>query len=302
MTNVRLIKSPPPLRHVDDLARRLTEMPRSRAILANVAIIVALILVDSLSPPQFTWAPLYFLAVCLAAWMLGRPGGYSAAVACAVVEFFLQLPEGETTSALVFNLVTRLVSNMLIAAVISAMRRTYDREWALARTDGLTGALNRRAFHEAISSMLTRARRKHDVIVISYIDLDGFKQVNDTYGHAAGDVVLGAFADAARAEAGKHGALARVGGDEFVIIQICQVADDPFTEAEARHDRLTGALGALPYGVTCSMGVVIAQSGQTDEAKLVAFADTLLYEVKRAGKNALRIAEADHGLEEQLAA
>lgn len=269
----------------------LTGLRRGEAVVLSLAFLAVVTFADVVTPRDYNFGPLYFLTVCIASWSVGLTGGYVVGIVCAVIWTSVQMQFLHDLGPIVWNTLTRATINCVIAALIGSLRRAYDREHSMARTDGLTGALNRRAFHEAIQHMLERARRKGDVIVVSYVDLDGFKGVNDTYGHAAGDAVLGAFAAAARLEVGEHGALARVGGDEFVLVQRCQVDDDHFAAAEARHERLTEALRALPYDVTCSMGVVISKGGMTDKVRLIAFADALLYEVKRSGKNALRIAE-----------
>ena len=275
-------------------AQRLTDLPKPVALAATGVIIALLAAADYLAPPDFHFGPFYVLPVCLSSWSLGKRSGYLVAAVSAIVWTWIQV-EGGTIDGVapqLWNVGTRFLSNAIIAGLLGTMRRTYDTERSMARTDGLTGALNRRAFQDAITKMLGRARRNGDVIVLSYTDLDGFKAVNDGFGHAAGDVVLNAFAHAANAVLGNDDVVARVGGDEFVLIQHAHASDDHFAAAEARHRRLSEALAALPYDVTCSMGVVIVRGGFADEAKLVAMADALLYEVKRAGKNALRIAVA----------
>ncbi len=282
-------------RLMEGLASWLTDLPRPAALGMAAAMMALLALGDTVSPPDYHYGPFYVLPVCLCAWSLGKRAGYLVAAIGAILWTLIQVRSGtiDGPAAQLWNVATRFLSNAIIAGLLGTMRRTYDRERSLARTDGLTGALNRRAFQDAITAMLSRARRKGDVIILSYVDLDGFKAVNDTYGHAAGDIVLGAFARAATAELDPDDALARIGGDEFVLIQVGEAGADHFAAAEARHDRLTAALAALPYAVTCSMGVVIVSGGSTDEKALVALADALLYEVKRAGKNALRIAHSN---------
>jgi diguanylate cyclase (GGDEF)-like protein len=275
---------------LDRLARTLTELPAPQAYAVNACAILLVVVTDAATPFAYVFGPFYFLVICLGAWTLGGRAAYAIAGLCAALAVAFQSPDARFGLALFWNIGTRLVCNLAITAMISALRRTYDHERYLGRTDGLTGALNRRAFQDAISSMLRRARRKGDVLIISYVDLDGFKAVNDSHGHAAGDDVLAAFAHAARNELRANDALARVGGDEFVIIQVCDEEDDHYGAAAHRHERLTAALKATGYDVTCSMGVVIAEGGVADEAQLVAFADELLYEVKRAGKNSMRIA------------
>lgn len=88
----------------------------------------------------------------------------------------------------------------------------------LTRTDALTGMLNRRGFEEAMTSLLGTAQRYNEEGVICFIDLDGFKQVNDTYGHHAGDQVLCEVAAALSDNVRSNDLVARIGGDEFIVV------------------------------------------------------------------------------------
>jgi diguanylate cyclase (GGDEF)-like protein len=129
-----------------------------------------------------------------------------------------------------------------MAFVLRAARRQV-RDYAsqvrkLALVDQLTGALNRRGFESRANAELSRARRHEQEVTLIYLDLDGFKQVNDNLGHAAGDVVLRRAAISMGATLRGEDVLARVGGDEFVALLGLASTDDASSIAE----RLTAAV------------------------------------------------------------
>ena len=153
-------------------------------------------------------------------------------------------------------------------------------------TDPLTGLRNRRGFYRSACKLLTAERRAQDLSVLM-VDLDGFKRINDTYGHAAGDRILVAVADSLRRIGGAATVIARVGGEEFLV---AQTTGTPEALQTAEAMRL--AIAATPWGVTASVGVssIRVSSGNEDLDRqviegLVESADTAMYEAKRAGGN-----------------
>ena len=163
-----------------------------------------------------------------------------------------------------------------------------ERYRELALRDELTGLANRRLLDELLDAALARSRRSGDRLVLSYLDLDGFKAVNDRYGHAAGDDVLKAVADRLRTSVRDADAIARVGGDEFIVLQECSADGNPCCD-----ERLDGILAGpfvievdgSPLEVPCgvSIGSAVAEPG-TDSAALYAAADAAMYRVKHAGR------------------
>lgn len=133
--------------------------------------------------------------------------------------------------------ITELVVGGLIVLLIRKIRRDYAAAISLARIDALTGLWNRRAFDEAIESELARSRRSRQSLTLVYIDLDNFKQVNDRFGHEAGDTVLRDLSNAIShtVRASVDGAF-RLGGDEFALL----LPGSDAAEAEAVISRIRG--------------------------------------------------------------
>jgi diguanylate cyclase (GGDEF)-like protein len=175
-------------------------------------------------------------------------------------------------------------NNALLMAELSEM----------ARTDGLTGLCNRRYFFEVAERELERARRTRSPLAALMLDLDRFKEVNDTFGHQAGDQVLVAVADVLRAQLRAADASARFGGEELVVLlpdtglaQAAQAAER--LRQEAARITLEGPRGAVT--VTLSAGVAALEAAELHESvdTLIGRADEALYAAKRAGRNQVAI-------------
>ncbi len=178
------------------------------------------------------------------------------------------------------------------AQTIVALHRAQRSLAYRAAHDDLTGLPNRAAFYECLSEAsehLTRHRQKYAVFAL---DLDGFKDVNDAYGHATGDELLRQIAHRMRHALREGDVVARLGGDEFAVLQM------PATEREAAirlAERLIADVG-VPYciegrsiGINVSVGIALAPECGDGEALLRA-ADAASYEAKRAGKGLYRLA------------
>jgi diguanylate cyclase (GGDEF)-like protein len=165
-----------------------------------------------------------------------------------------------------------------------------------ATTDALTGLTNRRSFEEQVRATLA-GMRASDGAGIIFIDLDGFKQVNDTHGHQAGDDVLVETSKRLSAAVRGGDIVARLGGDEFTILLrgVHSAAD-----ATLVADRVLALMRepiALASGTevstTPSVGIALALEPGADPVQLLKNADDAMYEAKRAGKDCWRLAYDD---------
>lgn len=154
----------------------------------------------------------------------------------------------------------------------------------LASTDELTFCQNRRAFHHRLNVVLTRANEQRPVS-LCVLDLDGFKQVNDTRGHAAGDRVLVAVARALLAASRETDSVGRLGGDEFSVLLPDTTAASATAAGRRLLDSITAAVAS--DGVSASIGIATTSTPITADA-LVAAADQLMYEAKALGGNQIR--------------
>lgn len=165
------------------------------------------------------------------------------------------------------------------------LEQTYGRLEQLALEDSLTGLANHRAFRDRLHAELERARREvYDVAIVA-IDIDCFKQVNDTWGHAVGDEALRMIAQAIRAEVRPSDICGRIGGDEFVLAL-------PRTDAHgaetlvARLDEAVSVLRCGPEATRLSISAGIAEFPRhaSDRTEILRLADAALYRAKREGR------------------
>jgi diguanylate cyclase (GGDEF)-like protein len=162
----------------------------------------------------------------------------------------------------------------------------------LAETDALSGLLNRRGFSLLADDAFGLYRRYERPLAVLILDIDFFKNVNDTYGHAAGDLALQAFADACTATVRSTDLVGRYGGEEFVLLLPGTSAERAETIAEEISRRLAAApLGDGMEMPTVSYGISTYDDGTRDVEDLIATADAALYTAKSLGRN--RTARSD---------
>jgi len=187
-------------------------------------------------------------------------------------------------------MVTLAVSGLLVMYLRVSRDRLMHELAEHARSDALTGILNRRSFEERANIELARANRDGVPVALLAIDIDGFKRLNDEFGHPAGDAVLRDLAAAMGRYTRQIDAVARLGGDEFVVL----LPGSDTMNAQAVAERLlSAALEAGNAGTTLSIGIAVGRPGERGFAALWERADAAMYEAKRSGGNAIRISEAE---------
>ncbi len=170
-------------------------------------------------------------------------------------------------------------------ALYESQRVALEQEKRLSRIDPLTGLANRRAFYEGAEVERQRAVRYGRNLSMAYIDLDNFKQVNDKFGHEAGDQLLVTVADILRSDLRPSDLAARLGGDEFAVLVPEADKLGAHRATSKLHVLLTQAMQDNDWPVTFSMGVVTFNSIPETVEKMVHKADELMYTVKHGGKN-----------------
>jgi diguanylate cyclase (GGDEF)-like protein len=239
------------------------------------------------TPRQFLWGWLGFGALTAVALVAGRPR--FASVAPTDFNMFVLW--------LFFFLAIRRLA--VIGSQFSSLRgqlseknrqltESLERINELATHDELTGAFNRRRFMELLIEERDRAKRTHEAFSVAIFDLDHFKQVNDRFGHLAGDAVLKEFCELVRQSMRNTDRFARYGGEEFVMLM---PATTPADSAGVAVERIRQAAETkdwtpiLPgHGVTLSAGVATYRGDESIE-ELLARADAALYEAKHNGRN-----------------
>jgi len=180
---------------------------------------------------------------------------------------------------------------------ISSIKTSEDKLIQLAFYDPLTCLPNRVLFHDRLNHTLAHAKRKKESFAVYFIDLDGFKQVNDSYGHLIGDNVLLETARRLKESVRASDTVARLAGDEFTIIadKISNPADIA-TVAKKAIDAMTEDFHINGHKISCgiSIGAAVYPESATDAETLLERADAAMYEVKKAGKHGFRVFTTNH--------
>lgn len=278
---------------LDTIDHFLKRLSRPKLWMVTTTSIFAVGIIDYLTGYEISVALFYQIPVGIAAWYGGRAmGGIMVLLASGNV-LLADLASGlEHThpAILIWNTWIHTGTFLITATLLIALRTSITKQEALARTDGLTGLYNRRAFEERFEHDNALAQRRARPLTIAYVDLDNFKQIIDKHGHAEGDRVLQIVAGVMRSSVRRADMVARLGGDEFALIL-------PETDnAEARNmiskmqRNLAHSLKKEAPGITCSIGVITVLDDKHSADALLA-ADKLMYEVKRKGKNAVAFLE-----------
>lgn len=187
------------------------------------------------------------------------------------------------------------VHNMLEVRLLHEAARNHSKVLELlALNDPLTGLANRRLLDDRMSMALVHARRNESAMAVVYLDLDGFKQINDTLGHGAGDLLLKMVAERLQETVREEDTVARLGGDEFILALWSVSGRDYAAKAALRAIEAVSQsydIEGKVVRITTSAGVSIYPEHGEDAETLIKCADLALYEAKRAGKNVYRISE-----------
>jgi diguanylate cyclase (GGDEF)-like protein len=174
---------------------------------------------------------------------------------------------------------------LLIIWLLQEFKRALAHERMLAQTDHLTGIANHREFCEQLQIELQRASRSKRPLSLAYIDLDGFKQVNDSLGHKAGNALLRTTAQAFQDTIRRTDLVARLGGDEFAVL----LPNTGQAGAKSIMQRLQAGflrqMAEVQAGVTLSAGVISFVSPPGSVEEMIHQVDRLMYQAKARGKN-----------------
>jgi len=293
---------------VDRFANLRRHVPRGRRVLLGYALVVGVLGVAGLVPgldraARMLVNPLLIVGgpavLVVAAMALLRGSRYAAfflvgwvPLLAATVVGSLQLYGFLTgwndagDAALAAGAFEAMMLSLGLADRSLALRHDRDRARRLADIDSLTGLFNRRAWSERLMSLHAQTQRSGQPLSLLFLDLDGFKELNDRLGHAAGDAALRTMAAVMRAEIREHDRVGRYGGEEFVIClpntghgRALQAAERIRRRLQERARR--DPAGALP---TVSIGVATLRPDEELSA-LIRRADTAMYEAKAAGRN-----------------
>ncbi|CDH45776.1 diguanylate cyclase [Candidatus Contendibacter odensensis] len=244
--------------------------------------------VDCITGSQITFALFYLFPVVIAAWFSNKNTAIAISLFSAVtwlaVDYFLNriYPNLLVYS---WNYLSRFILLIIIALLLRALKTLLLEKHDLSREDPVTKSLNFRAFHEIAEVEVSRAIRYGYALSLAYIDVDNFKAINDTRGHDAGNKLLCAVVDAIRENLRDSDIVARVGGDEFILLlPVTDQASAQIVIAKIQN-HLMSVMDKNDWPVTFSFGVLTCIENIPAIDRIIAMADHLMYSVKKGSKN-----------------
>lgn len=272
---------------IDRFLSRFTERAIERS-----AVVVTLLLggVHYFLPPGLPFFLFYLGPVAAASWYANRSGYFVAFLGAATWTFasYPDLSHPASAWGLAWSAGVTLGTFMVVAVLTIRLRQAVELRRDAARKDFLTGLTNARAFREGLAEEIHRALRYGGVYTVAYLDLDRFKELNDSRGHAEGDEVLRQVARVMNEATRSTDTAARLGGDEFALL----LPETPFAQAETAltklRNRITEAMEEGRWPVSVSVGAVTFEASANSADQALRLTDDLMYEVKVEGGDGLR--------------
>jgi len=261
-------------------------------IISSSLFLVFIGAIDYFTGNQLSLSFLYLLPVLLITWVGGGILGAVATFVSVVIWQLASYLSGETYPSVwipIWNSASRLIFIFAGALLLDEFHQNLQLERNFARTDFLTGTANRRAFFEIAGIEINRASRYNHPLSVIYIDLDELKEVNDSYGHRAGDALLRLVGRTISRSLRTSDLVARVGGDEFCVL-LPEAGEKAAIKAANRiFEHLNVKMVDENYPTTFSFGVVSFIHGYPKSVEeMIQEADMVMYEVKKTGKNNIR--------------
>ena len=276
------------------------KLPRRAQL--TVAWVIALSLITLLAllrhsiEAEYAFASAIIIPVLLVTWAGGIAHGILVSILAASLLVFADILSDRAfiqSWIPITNGFTRLATYCFIAYLTARVRTLLQREVEFATRDPLTGLLNRRAFMETGETAASRAARYAHPMTVVFLDLDNFKQLNDTRGHSTGDKALKAVGAALAKSLRSTDDVARLGGDEFAIL-LHEINEKAANQA---GQKIAAAVASALAGfapVSASIGVAWFERPNGSFQSMIQAADALMYDVKHAGKNGLRVRSIAH--------
>jgi diguanylate cyclase (GGDEF)-like protein len=269
----------------------LTSKKRKTKIFYFILSAVSLVIVgviDLKTGYRISSMPFYLIPILLATLFVGRFLGVAIAIICSIVWLWADLKVGGSRYVYFFTPYWNALARMfffLLAILAIELRNAFMKEKKQARVDYLTGAANRKYFYELTTKEIDRCKRYKHSFSLAFLDFDNFKQVNDHYGHRAGDKLLREVADTIKSNVRGSDTVARFGGDEFVVLLTETGLEGALNYIKRINVRVSEALQKRTWPVTISFGIVTCNTPSLSLDEIINKADELMYSAKKSGKN-----------------
>ncbi|WP_372677404.1 GGDEF domain-containing protein [Desulfosarcina sp.] len=274
---------------IDAFFKERTSLQVTTACLLLVLVLAAL---DHATGYELSFSIFYLLPIAFTTWYARMVHGVLLSIVSASVWLIVDITAGNQYSQSfipLWNAGVRFLFFVVTAWLLTTVRDQLEKERSMARLDGLTGVMNGFAFTESAQTVLRIADRFDRPTAIGYIDLDNFKRVNDTLGHAEGDKVLKTVASVLSTCVRKADLVGRLGGDEFVVLLPETTYSGAATVFGNMRESLLKKAGEKGWPIGLSIGVAVFLTAPSNLNEAIRLADTLMYRVKKSGKNQLLI-------------
>jgi len=248
--------------------------------------------------PALLWCAVTFSMSVTAALTLLVSTGTLLAISFGYIAVAIPVPTSNTTHTMLslrMGMALITLAPITVASVMAARNELFQRMQYMAEHDQLTGLLNRRAFIDRSSALLSKLAEARRSSAVLMLDVDHFKKINDTYGHAAGDLLLKAFARTTSSCLRETEPIGRIGGEEFAILLPDGTPETARAVAERVRTAFADCVVELDDGrraaTTVSIGIAFMRSTLPAIEHPLSLADQALYRAKQDGRNRVDLAE-----------
>ena len=264
------------------------EYNRYLIFIFSLFIVLLIGFIDYLTTYEISFSIFYLIPVSLTVLLAGFRLAIFISVLSTLICFLADIYSGHVYKYPLIPLwdnLVRLTYYMLHSFFLNQFNLLYNKAKYYSLTDPLSGAVNSRFFHELFERELKRANRSRKAFTLVYLDLDNFKCVNDTFGHATGDMLLKNISRVIQSGIRGFDVLARMGGDEFALLFPESGFDLSSKMIHRIKERIDVEMEKNGWPVTLSIGAVTFNRFEIPVRDMIKLADKLMYNVKRTGKN-----------------
>ncbi len=265
----------------------INKIPKEMIPAFCILLIILLGIIDVITGYEVSFSIFYLLPVMIVSWYSQKYYAVILSILSALTWLMADLHAGHIYPHFmipVWNGIMRLGFYLIVSFALLTIRNLLEKERSFARVDFLTGVMNSRAFSEMAKTEIDRTNRFKRPLTIAYVDIDNFKEINDTFGHNMGDKLLQSMARTIKENIRKIDTIARLGGDEFAILFPETNEGNAKAAVSKVQKHLLNVAQKNNWAITFSIGAITCYSlCELDE--LIKEADDLMYSAKACGKN-----------------